>query len=96
LRNLPTLVIVISVFWILGGLVQAIGSIVDRGPGWGWLLFSGLVSVAAGLLVITWPEATLLVVAVTAGIWMIVLGVVRIAAAFTGSGTGVPPTAVAA
>jgi uncharacterized membrane protein HdeD (DUF308 family) len=47
-------------------------------------------------LVITWPEATLLVVAVTAGIWMIVLGVVRIAAAFTGSGTGVPPTAVAA
>jgi uncharacterized membrane protein HdeD (DUF308 family) len=95
LRNIPALIIVLSVFWVVGGLVEAIGSIVDRGPGWGWGLFSGLVSVAAGIMVISWPEITLFVIAITAGIWMIVLGVVRIVAAFSRSGSGVPPAAVA-
>jgi uncharacterized membrane protein HdeD (DUF308 family) len=95
LRNIPALIIVLSVFWVVGGLVEAIGSIVDRGPGWGWGLVSGLLSVAAGILVISWPEITLFVIAITAGIWMIVLGVVRIVAAFSRSGTGVPPLAPA-
>jgi uncharacterized membrane protein HdeD (DUF308 family) len=95
LRTLPAMVIVLTLFWVVGGLVEAIGSIVDRDRGWGWGLLSGLVSVAAGILVITWPEITLFVVAVTAGIWMIILGVVRIVAAFSRPGTGVPPTAVA-
>jgi uncharacterized membrane protein HdeD (DUF308 family) len=95
LRNIPALIIVLSVFWVVGGLVEAIGSIVDRGPGWGWGLVSGLLSVVAGILVISWPEITLFVIAITAGIWMIVLGVVRIVAAFTRSGTGTPPLAPA-
>jgi uncharacterized membrane protein HdeD (DUF308 family) len=95
LRNIPALIIVLSVFWVVGGLVEAIGSIVDRGPGWGWGLVSGLLSVVAGILVISWPEITLFVIAITAGIWMIVLGVVRIVAAFTRSGTGTSPLAPA-
>jgi uncharacterized membrane protein HdeD (DUF308 family) len=95
LRNLPAVVIVISLFWVVGGLIEAIGSIVDRGRGWGWELVSGLASIAAGILVITWPEITLGIIAMVVGIWMIVLGVVRIVAAFMPSGTGGPPTAVA-
>jgi uncharacterized membrane protein HdeD (DUF308 family) len=95
LRNLPAVVIVVSLFWVVGGLIEAIGSIVDRGPGWGWELVSGLASVAAGILVITWPEITLGIIAMVVGIWMIVLGVVRIVAALMPSGTGGPPAAVA-
>jgi uncharacterized membrane protein HdeD (DUF308 family) len=95
LRNLPAVVIVVSLFWVVGGLIEAIGSIVDRGRGWGWELVSGLASIAAGILVITWPEITLGIIAMVVGIWMIVLGVVRIVAAFMPTGTGGPPTAVA-
>jgi uncharacterized membrane protein HdeD (DUF308 family) len=95
LRNLPAVVIVVSLFWVVGGLIEAIESVVDRGRGWGWELVSGLASIAAGILVITWPEITLGIIAMVVGIWMIVLGVVRIVAAFMPAASGGPPTAVA-
>jgi uncharacterized membrane protein HdeD (DUF308 family) len=95
LRNLPAVVIVVALFLVVGGLIEAIGSIVDRGRGWGWELLSGLASVAAGILVITWPEITLGIIAMVVGIWMIVMGVVRIIAAVMPPGSGAPPTAVA-
>jgi uncharacterized membrane protein HdeD (DUF308 family) len=96
LRNLPAVVIVLSVFWVVGGLIESIGSVVDRGPGWGWELVSGLASIAAGIIAMTWPEITLFVVAIVAGVWMIVIGFMRLIAAFTGGGaTTTPPSAVA-
>lgn len=82
LRNVGAIVIVLSVFWVVGGLVEVIDSIVDRGRNWGWQLVSGLLSVAAGVIAIAWPGITLFVIAVMAGIWMIAIGVIRIIAAF--------------
>ena len=69
----------------------------DRGgPGWGWGLVSGLASVGAGIIAITWPEITLFAVAIVAGVWMIVIGFMRLIAVFTGGGTASsPPPAVA-
>jgi len=95
-RNLPALLVVISLFWVVGGLIESIGSVVDRGPGWGWELVSGLASIGAGIIAITWPEITLFAVAIVAGVWMIVIGFMRLIAAFTGGGTApTPPPAVA-
>ena len=34
MRNLPALLIVLSVFWVVGGLIESIESVVERGPGW--------------------------------------------------------------
>jgi uncharacterized membrane protein HdeD (DUF308 family) len=95
MRSLPAVLIVLSVFWVVGGVIESVESIVDRGRGWGWELVSGLASIAAGIIVITWPEITLFVVAIVAGIWMIIIGMMRIIAAFSRSSTGLPPPAVA-
>ncbi len=84
LRNIGAVVIVLSVFWVAGGLVQTIGSIVDRPPNWGWELAAGLLSIAAGILAIAWPGITLLAVAIIAGAWMIVIGVIQLMTAFRG------------
>ncbi len=94
LRNLGAVVIVLSVFWVVGGLVQTIGSIVERGDGWGFDLFSGLLSVAAGIVAIAWPGITLLAIAVVAGVWMIIIGTMQLLAAFRGSGSPTPAPAV--
>ena len=83
LRNLGVIVIVLSVFWVVGGLIEVIESIVERGRNWGWELVSGFLSVAAGVIAIAWPGITLFVIAVMAGIWMIAIGVIRLIAAFT-------------
>jgi uncharacterized membrane protein HdeD (DUF308 family) len=92
LRNIPALLIVLSVFWVVGGLIESIESIVDRVPGWGWELVSGLVSIGAGIAVIVWPGITLFVIAIVAGVWMIVIGFMRLIAAFTDGSTSAPAT----
>lgn len=95
-RNLPAVVIVLSVFWVVGGLIESIGSVVERGRGWGWELASGLASIAAGVMAMVWPGITLFVIAILAGVWMIAIGFMRLIAAFTGgAGAPTPPPAVA-
>jgi uncharacterized membrane protein HdeD (DUF308 family) len=84
LRNLGAVVVVISVFWVAGGLVQTIGAIVDRDRHWGFELVMGLVSVAAGIVAIAWPGITLLAIAVMTGVWMIVIGLTWLVAGFRG------------
>jgi uncharacterized membrane protein HdeD (DUF308 family) len=83
MRNLPALLIVLSLFWVVGGLIESIESVVERGPGWGWELVSGLLSIGAGVVAIVWPGITLFVIAVVAGVWMIMIGLMRLFAAFS-------------
>jgi uncharacterized membrane protein HdeD (DUF308 family) len=91
LRNLPALVIIMSVFWVVGGLVQSIGSIIDREEHWVLELCAGLFSIVAGIVAIAWPGITLLVIAVVAGSWLVVIGVIQLVAAFRGPGGGARP-----
>jgi uncharacterized membrane protein HdeD (DUF308 family) len=64
------------------------------GRHWGWLLFYGVITVAAGVAAIAWPGETLLVVAVLFGIQLIFSGVFRLVASLSmgemiGAGTRV-------
>jgi uncharacterized membrane protein HdeD (DUF308 family) len=52
------------------------------GRHWGWLLASGIITVAAGIVALAWPGITLLVVAIVFGIELVVLGIYRFVAAF--------------
>ena len=52
------------------------------GKHWGWALFFGLVTVAAGIATLVWPGKTLVVIAVIFGIQLIVTGIFRFVAAF--------------
>jgi uncharacterized membrane protein HdeD (DUF308 family) len=51
------------------------------GRHWGWVLAYGIVTLLAGILVLAWPSATLLVIAVLFGVQLIVSGVFRFVAA---------------
>jgi uncharacterized membrane protein HdeD (DUF308 family) len=52
------------------------------GKHWGWALFFGVVTVAAGIATLVWPGKTLVVVAVIFGVQLIVAGIFRFVAAF--------------
>lgn len=82
MQNIGAVVIVISVFWVVGGVVQTISALVERDDDWGVELLSGLLSLGAGIVTMAWPGITLLVIAINAGIWMILIGVMRIWMAF--------------
>jgi uncharacterized membrane protein HdeD (DUF308 family) len=51
------------------------------GRHWGWVFGFGIVTLLAGVVVLAWPGATLLVIAVLFGIQLIVAGIFRFVAA---------------
>ncbi len=47
-----SLTLLLGSFFIVGGLFRAIGSGMAQFPNWGWAVFSGIVSVALGVMVL--------------------------------------------
>lgn len=52
------------------------------GGSWGWTLAFGVLTAIAGIVVVSWPGRTLLVIAVLLGIQIIVSGIFRLVASF--------------
>jgi uncharacterized membrane protein HdeD (DUF308 family) len=71
-----TLTAVLGSFFIVGGLFRAIGSGMAKFPNWGWAVFSGIVSVALGIMLL-WqmPVSGLWFIGLAIGIDLIVDGV---------------------
>ncbi|MGN6246350.1 MAG: HdeD family acid-resistance protein [Motilibacteraceae bacterium] len=63
-----------------------LGTLEDVGRHWGWLLGYGVVSVVLGIMVLAWPEATLVVLAVLFAVELFVSGIFHLVGAFTDRG----------
>jgi uncharacterized membrane protein HdeD (DUF308 family) len=87
-----TLTLVLSFYFIVGGLFKTIGSIVLQFPSWGWSVASGLVSVALGvMLAMQWPTSGLWFIGFAVGIDLILYGwaLLMLAAALTKSSNAI-------
>lgn len=75
--------LVIGITWIVQGLTALIGGIsgnVREGRAW-WIVF-GVVSLIAGIVVVSAPASSLDVLAVLLGIWFIIMGAFEIIGGF--------------
>ncbi|MGP0028599.1 MAG: HdeD family acid-resistance protein [Streptosporangiaceae bacterium] len=75
--------LVIGITWIVQGLTALIGGLaggVQEGRGW-WIAF-GVISVIAGIVVVSAPVSSVNVLAVLLGIWFIVMGIFEVIAGF--------------
>lgn len=78
-RTIVLLAIYLGAAWLITGILQSVEAIVDRHEtGWGWTLASGVVSLLAGLAVMSFPIASVSVLALWAGVFMVVMGALRI------------------
>jgi uncharacterized membrane protein HdeD (DUF308 family) len=76
------LTLVMSVFFLVGGLYQLIASLWSHLPGWGWQAASGIVSTILGILVAAgWPASSLWVIGLFVGIELVFYGCTWIALA---------------
>src|SRR5262245_34092254 len=86
-----TLVLFLGIWWFIGGIIDLITLFFDR-TRWGWRLFSGILGIVAGLVIIRHPMWAALLVPATLswviGIFGIVIGVMEIIRAFQGEGWG--------
>lgn len=46
---------IMAIFWVIGGIVDLVGAIAERGKAWGWRAFGGAISVLAGLYILSEP-----------------------------------------
>jgi len=75
--------LVIGITWIVQGLTALIGGLaggVREGRAW-WIAF-GVISVIAGIVVVSAPVSSVNVLAVLLGIWFIVMGIFEVIAGF--------------
>lgn len=86
------LIQILGIFWLAEGILSVIGALIFSGNRV-WKLLSGILSIIAGVVILTYPiyspfiVLTLFVIFI--GVWAIINGVVKIALALKGGGWGI-------
>ena len=78
-------------YWIFRGILDIVSMFIDK-TAWGWKLFIGIVSIAAGGYIVAYPVASALVLpkifVLVMGIWGLMYGIILLIMAFQGGGWG--------
>jgi uncharacterized membrane protein HdeD (DUF308 family) len=81
--TLLTLVALYAIYALVDGVLSLVAAFQNRpgsGPTW-WLVISGVLGIAAGLLTLLWPGVTALLLILFIGAWSLVRGVFEIVGA---------------
>lgn len=85
------LVQVLGIFWLAEGILSVVGALIFSGNRV-WKLLSGILSIIAGVVILTYPIYSPLIVltlfVVFIGVWAIINGVVKVVLALKGGGLG--------
>ena len=52
--TLVSLVFFLGIYWLIGGIMDIVGIFINK-TAWGWKLFSGLIGILAGVLIMNHP-----------------------------------------
>ena len=80
-QSVEVFIFVIGIFFLIQGVMTLIGAFA-RKQGRNWAILSGLLGIIAGLIVLIYPISSAVTLALIAGIWLIILGVMQIVAGF--------------
>jgi uncharacterized membrane protein HdeD (DUF308 family) len=82
LLTIVVLALLLGIFWIVNGAIEIFTALAHRGMyGRGWAVFTGILSIVAGLIALVVPGITLLWLAIVLGVWLVVFGIIEITAA---------------
>jgi uncharacterized membrane protein HdeD (DUF308 family) len=81
----------LGIYFLVLGILDLVSMFQDH-TAWGWKLFTGVVSILAGLIVLMYPVAAAValpkVFTLVLGIWGLIYGVILLIMAFQGGGWG--------
>ena len=73
--SLALIGLIVGFSWIIQGVSSLIGGITRRGGRGGWSIFFGIVSLLAGIVVVSVPVTSVVFLTTFLGIWFAVIGV---------------------
>ena len=77
------IVLITAIFWLIAGMIDLFKGLTDAAmPERGARIAFGALSTAMGAAILMWPEPTVVVLAVFAGVYALFFGVIEILAAF--------------
>src|SRR5215471_661792 len=83
LITLIALALLLGIFWIVSGAIEIFMALSHREMAHrGWNALMGIISVLAGIVVLSYPGISLLVLAIVLGAWLIVFGAMQVTLAF--------------
>ena len=87
--TIQVIMLLVGLWWLIEGLFNLLAIFLDKSK-WGWKLFSGILGVIAGLLVLNFPlvggAIYFSVMVIIMGVIGVLFGVIGIVAAFQGGG----------
>jgi len=90
--TLGVIMLLVGLGWFIQGIITLASIFIDKAQ-WGWKVFSGIIGLAAGLVVLRNPvESTVVIPAIYSillGIFGLLIGISALIAAFQGEGWGV-------
>jgi uncharacterized membrane protein HdeD (DUF308 family) len=85
------LVTFLGIWWLMQGIFDIVAIFIDHSM-WGWKLFMGIVSIAAGWYILAYPLAAAValprIMVLVLGIWGLMYGIILLIMAFSGGGWG--------
>jgi uncharacterized membrane protein HdeD (DUF308 family) len=74
----------IGVGFIFQGVTATVLAIdVPALPARGWYIFVGILTVIAGVVTMVWPISSIVVLAITAGVWLVLMGITEVVGALS-------------
>ncbi|MCV2393176.1 DUF308 domain-containing protein [Actinotalea sp. M2MS4P-6] len=83
LQTLAVLAIIIGAWWLVSGVLQVVAAFRPGVPGRGWTFVGGVISIAAGIVVLSSPGISLVFLTWMLGLWLLIEGVVLVFVAFS-------------
>ena len=80
-QSVEVFIFVIGIFFLIQGVMTFIGAFA-RKAGRNWGIASGLLGIIAGIIVLTYPISSAVTLALIAGIWLVILGIMQVIAGF--------------
>ncbi|NVI89169.1 HdeD family acid-resistance protein [Actinomadura sp. BRA 177] len=78
-QTVAVLAVLFGMFWLLGGIIEAVAVLSDRDrPGRGPELVLACLSALAGIVVLAYPEASLVALTWLFGLWLITWGIISV------------------
>ena len=80
-QSVEVFIFVLGIFWLVQGIMTFVAAFAVK-QGRNWRLFSGILGVLAGIIILVYPITSAVTLAFIGGIWLVILGATQIFAGF--------------